>query len=63
MDLVYLLVNDEKHGKANKKLFDGWLKKHAALARDAAASLQPIWSQPHGKPVQFTDAQAQAKIA
>ena len=61
VDLVYLLVNDEKHGKANKKLFDGWLKKHVALARDAANSLQPIWSQPHGKPIQFTDAQAQSE--
>jgi propane monooxygenase small subunit len=61
VDLIYLLVNDEKHGKANKKLFDGWLKTHTALAREAAKSLQPIWSQPHGKPVQFTDAQAQSE--
>jgi propane monooxygenase small subunit len=59
VDLIYLLVNDEKHGKHNTKLFNSWLKKHVALGRDAASSLQPIWSQPHGKPVQFTDAQAQ----
>ena len=61
VDLVYLLVNDEKHGKHNEKLFNSWLKKHVALGRDAASSLQPIWSQPHGKPVQFTDAQAHSE--
>ena len=33
VDLIHILMNDEKHAKANKKLFDGWLKKHAALAR------------------------------
>ncbi len=60
-DLIYLLLEDEKHAKHNKKLFEGWLKKHAALGRKAAQSLQPIWSQPHGKPIQFTDAQAQSE--
>ena len=60
-DLIYLLINDDEHAKHNKKVFNGWLKKHVALAREAANSLQPIWSQPHGKPVQFTDAQAQSE--
>ncbi len=60
-DLIYLLLNDEKHAKHNKKVFDGWLKTHSALAREAANSLQPIWSQPHGKPIQFTDAQAKSE--
>ncbi|MEM8951359.1 MAG: aromatic/alkene monooxygenase hydroxylase subunit beta [Pseudomonadota bacterium] len=60
-DLIYLLLNDETHAKHNKKVFDGWLKTHTALAREAAKSLQPIWSQPHGKPIQFTDAQAQSE--
>jgi propane monooxygenase small subunit len=60
-DLIYLLLNDEKHAKHNKKVFDGWLKKHVELGREAANSLQPIWSQPHGKPVQYTDAQAQSE--
>ena len=44
-----------------RRLFEGWLKKHVALGRKAAQSLQPIWSQPHGKPIQFTDAQAQSE--
>ncbi|MGI9419874.1 MAG: aromatic/alkene monooxygenase hydroxylase subunit beta [Geminicoccaceae bacterium] len=61
VDLIYILMNDEKHAKHNKKVFGGWLKKHTALAREAASSLQPIWSQPHGKPIQYTDAQAQSE--
>ena len=61
VDLFHMLINDEEHAKHNKKVFDGWLKKHVALARAAAASLQPIWSEPHGKPIQFVDAQAHAE--
>jgi propane monooxygenase small subunit len=61
IDLIYLLANDDEHAEHNKKLFDGWLKKHVALGREAANSLQPIWSQPHGKPIQFTDAQVQSE--
>ena len=60
IDLFHLLVNDEEHAAANKKLFKGWLDKHSALAEKAATGLQPIWSQPHSKPVSFSDAQAQA---
>ncbi|WP_028029690.1 aromatic/alkene monooxygenase hydroxylase subunit beta [Gemmobacter nectariphilus] len=58
IDLIYLLANDEKHGAHNRALFNGWVRKHAALADKAAAALQPIWSQPHSKPVSFADALA-----
>ena len=58
IDLAYLLVNDEKHGAHNRALFNGWVKKHADLADKAAKALQPVWSQPHSKPVSFADAQA-----
>lgn len=58
IDLIYLLANDEKHGAHNRALFNGWVKKHADLADKAATALQPIWSQPHSKPVSFADAQA-----
>jgi len=58
IDLIYLLVNDETHGTANKTVFQGWIAKHGALADKAAAALQPIWSQPHSKPVSFADSQA-----
>ncbi|TIT93291.1 MAG: toluene hydroxylase, partial [Mesorhizobium sp.] len=60
-DLIYLLANDETHGAANRKLFQGWVKKHGALADKAAAGLQPIWSMPHSKPVSFTDVRAQSE--
>lgn len=58
IDLIYLLANDEKHGTHNRALFNGWVRKHADLADKAAVALQPIWSQPHSKPVSFADAQA-----
>ncbi|MGC1427370.1 MAG: aromatic/alkene monooxygenase hydroxylase subunit beta [Albidovulum sp.] len=58
IDLIYLLANDEKHGGENRALFQKWVMKHAALADKAAKSLQPIWSQPHSKPVSFDEARA-----
>ena len=61
IDLVYLLANDETHGADNKALFGQWLKKHAALADKAAMALQPIWSQPHSKPVSFTEVQTKSQ--
>ncbi|MBT53029.1 MAG: toluene hydroxylase [Mameliella sp.] len=58
VDLIYLLANDEKHGAHNKALFKSWLTKHRDLADKGAAALQPIWSQPHSKPVSFEDVKA-----
>lgn len=58
IDLIYLLVNDEKFGAQNRTLFQSWVKKHAALAEKAARNLQPIWSQAHAKPVSFDEARA-----
>lgn len=58
VDLIYLLAHDEKHGAHNRALFGAWLKKHRALAEKAAQALQPIWSQPHSKPVSFEDVKA-----
>ncbi|MFA3920406.1 aromatic/alkene monooxygenase hydroxylase subunit beta [Ruegeria hyattellae] len=58
IDLMYLLVNDEEHGAHNKALFQSWVKKHGTLADNAALGLQPIWSQPHSKPVSFEDVKA-----
>lgn len=53
IDLMYLLIHDEKHAAHNQALFQSWVKKHGALADKAAAALQPIWSQPPSKPVSF----------
>ncbi len=58
IDLIYLLVNDEKFGAQNRTLFQSWVKKHAALAEKAARNMQPIWSQAHAKPVSFDEARA-----
>ncbi len=58
IDLAYLLVNDDKHGDANRALFQGWTETHAALADEASANLRPIWSQPHSKPISYDDARA-----
>ena len=56
IDFAHMLVADETFGKANSALFQGWVKKHAALADKAAKLLQPIWSMPHSKPVSFDEA-------
>lgn len=60
IDLFHLLAHDPEHGAHNKRLFQSWLHKHVALANKASAGLQPIWSQPHSKPVQYSDARAQS---
>jgi propane 2-monooxygenase small subunit len=54
-ELFTLLVEDEGHGDANKKLFGDWLAKWVPVSIDAARQLQPVWSQPAQKPVQFED--------
>ena len=56
IDLIHILVTDETHGTANRKLFQGWIRKHADLADKAAKLLQPIWSMPHSKPISFDEA-------
>ncbi|MER2510049.1 aromatic/alkene monooxygenase hydroxylase subunit beta [Amaricoccus sp.] len=61
IDLVYLLANDEQHGEHNRALFRAWLKIHRPLAEKAARGLQPIWSEPHSKPVSFEDVRAQSE--
>ena len=58
IDLIHILANDEKHAVHNRALFQSWVMKHGDLAAKAAQALQPIWSQPHSKPVSFADAQA-----
>ncbi|MCR9087683.1 MAG: aromatic/alkene monooxygenase hydroxylase subunit beta [Rhodobacteraceae bacterium] len=58
VDLIYLLATDAEYGDHNRNLFATWLKKHRDLADKAATALQPIWSQPHSKPVSFEDVKA-----
>ena len=58
VDFAYMLVSDPEHGAANRKLVNGWIKKHGDLADKASAALRPIWSQPHSKPISYDDARA-----
>ncbi len=61
IDLIYMLANDSTHGDFNRKVFQSWLAKHAALADKASQGLQPIWSMPHSKPISFADVQAKSE--
>jgi propane monooxygenase small subunit len=58
--LCHLLATDPQYGAANTVLFGEWLVKHAALAKEATSNLQPVWSLPRVKVVQYTDALEQA---
>ena len=61
VELVHMLTHDKEHAAHNKGLFNGWIAHHGALAKEAAANLQPIWSQPRVKVASFADAQAQSR--
>lgn len=61
VDLFHLLITDDEHAAHNKALFSGWIEKYSALASKAATGLQPIWSQPHSKPISFSDAQEKSQ--
>ncbi len=61
VELFSMLVQDPAHGEQNRKLFVTWAEAHGKLANEAAANLQPIWSQPRVKVAQFADAFDQAK--
>ena len=60
VELVHMLVSDPAHSAHNTALFNSWLEKYGDLAVKAAKNLQPIWSMPHHKMVQFSDAFASA---
>ena len=58
VEMMHMLVSDPAHSAHNTALFNGWLKTYGDLAVTAAKNLQPIWSLPHTKVAQFTDAYA-----
>lgn len=60
VELVHMLVSDPAHSAHNTALFNGWLEKYGDLAVKAAKNLQPIWSLPHNKMAQFSDAYVNA---
>jgi propane 2-monooxygenase small subunit len=61
VELCHLLAIDPQYGAANTALFGEWLAKHGALAREAASTLQPVWSLPRVKAAPYTDALEQAR--
>ncbi len=60
VELVHTLLNDSDYALHNKIIISEWVEKHGKLGLEAAAQLQPIWSQPRVKVASFMDAQQQA---
>ena len=60
VELLHMLVSDPAHSAHNTVLFNGWMQSYGDLAVTAAKNLQPIWSLPHTKVVNFSDAFANA---
>ncbi|MDJ0894435.1 MAG: aromatic/alkene monooxygenase hydroxylase subunit beta [Alphaproteobacteria bacterium] len=56
VELFHILAHDPTYGADNRKVLSEWHDKHVALCTEAANKLQPIWSQPRVKAVQFKDA-------
>lgn len=61
IEMFHILAHDPTHGEHNKGIMHVWLKQYVPLCVEAAHQLQPIWSQPRVKLVQFSDAFARAK--
>jgi propane 2-monooxygenase small subunit len=61
IEMFHILAHDPTHAEHNKGIMHIWLKKYVPLCVEAAQQLQPIWSQPRVKVVQFSDAFARAK--
>lgn len=61
IELFHILANDATFGDQNKAVMQGWLSKYIPLCVDAIKQMQPIWSQPQVKRVQFEDSYGRAK--
>lgn len=60
VELLHMLVSDATHSAHNVALFNGWLARYGDMAVKAVRHLQPIWSLPHAKVVQFESAYSSA---
>ena len=56
VELFSMLAQDQQYGEANRQQFAIWAQAHGKLAMEAARLLQPIWSQPRVKAIQFNTA-------
>jgi propane monooxygenase small subunit len=50
-----LLSNDREFGAENRAVMSEWVSTWVPRCLYAARTLQPLWSQPDGKPVRFED--------
>nr|WP_246754488.1 aromatic/alkene monooxygenase hydroxylase subunit beta [Bradyrhizobium diazoefficiens] len=60
VELFATLVRDPAHGEDNRRVLQDWFDKYSPIATQAALDLQPIWSQPRVKSVQFAESYASA---
>lgn len=61
IEMFHILGSDPEFGDQNKAVMEGWLSELMPLCIEAAKNMQPIWSQPQVKRVQFTDSYEGAK--
>lgn len=61
IEMFHILAHDPTYAAQNKRTMQGWLKQYVPLCIEAVRQMQPIWSQPQVKRVQFTDAFDRAK--
>ncbi|MFN8453792.1 MAG: toluene hydroxylase [Anaerolineae bacterium] len=61
IEMFHILAHDPEFGNHNKVVMQDWLKEYVPLCAEAANQMQPIWSQPQVKRIQFADALGRAK--
>ncbi|MBI2802747.1 MAG: toluene hydroxylase [Gammaproteobacteria bacterium] len=61
LTLLQMLVNDVKHGDANKKTMTGWLEKYVPLCTEAVGRLKAVWILQANGDLKFDNVAAEAK--
>ena len=61
VELFHILAHDPTFGKSNRDTLRKWHDRYMKLCTKAANELQPLWSQPRVKAVQFRDAFERAR--
>ena len=61
IELFHILGSDPEYGDRNKQVMQEWLAKYVPLCVEAAHQMQPIWSLPQVKRVQFIESFERAK--
>ncbi len=53
VDMMKDMLEDEEHGDENRELMQQWLETWVPYSLAAARGMEPIWSEPEVKPVDF----------